>query len=218
MHTHLQTRANRNLTLTLSTFLAATHTLSLLALSQLPPSTSSSLTTNLTLYLLTSLLISLLAIYGTYRPTPSLLLIFANHLLLDALLCTVPRFLLLGLFAGLPRSLCHGVVAVDGAAVDGAGISSIAGGAGQQQCRVVMWALAGVGVVLLVGWTALQWVCAWRVRAFAVACEQEQRLQAGDGLMVVVVEEEEAEAKKKQKKTDKDQDEKTEKESYLLEV
>lgn len=95
----------RRLTLTLTTLVLLISTLSIYFL-QFLPSEPLHLRRNLTVYSVFVMIVSCLGMAGAIRRNPTLINLFASHLLLDALLYFIPRLLLLKLSVSLPTLFC----------------------------------------------------------------------------------------------------------------
>ncbi|KAF2086497.1 hypothetical protein K490DRAFT_66689 [Saccharata proteae CBS 121410] len=179
--------SRRQLTLTLSILALAYHTSTALLL-QFLPSEPLHLARSLTLYAVFGALLSLLGLTGTLKRSSLLVAAFANHLLLDALLATIPRLILLTFLSTLPSTICDPAISSFPNPFLPPSTPSLppgqsppllhrrAGGFGSwvekgwstpDRCFVVMNTLLGVAAFLAVATGCAQWWCAWRVREFA---------------------------------------------------
>ncbi|KAK7544650.1 uncharacterized protein J3D65DRAFT_29875 [Phyllosticta citribraziliensis] len=140
--------------------------------------------------------------------------IFANHVLLDAILLTIPRIAFLAFLSTLPTSICSASdfpnfflppTSPTLPGTDTTRIHAYAGSYGgaatsnghfwsknRDQCFVVVNTLMGVAACLAVMTGVAQWCVALRVRKFAQAlrrqCLVEQAVE-GDQVVVVTVDE-----------------------------
>ncbi|KAF2456301.1 hypothetical protein BDY21DRAFT_346746 [Lineolata rhizophorae] len=142
----------RSFAFALAVLALCTNSVSAVALRSLPDEKPLNIAFNLSLYCGFAAGMSALGVVGALRRSASLLAIFANHLLLDALLSSIPRLLLLPFLTALPAALCDYRDAETG----------LRGGAGEDKCaRVLGWVQAVVvGFVVAVtvaqSWAAIQ--------------------------------------------------------------
>lgn len=140
-------------------------------------------------------MLSFLGLIGAIRHNAALVTIFANYLLVDAVVSTVPRLLVLALLAELPGSFCREL----GIGLPGAGERMVLGpngggdGALGQEARrgAEEWLMEGwdirrcamaMGVVqlvvgaVLVGTVIAQWWCALMVRRYAADLTERESM------------------------------------------
>ncbi|KAK8195069.1 uncharacterized protein BKA78DRAFT_351008 [Phyllosticta capitalensis] len=153
----------------------------------------------------------LLGLVGSLKRFEPFVSIFANHVLLDAVLLTIPRVAFLAFLSTLPTSICSASdfpnlflpptsPTLPGA--DTVHIHAYAGSYGgsaassdvhfwsenRDQCFVVVNTLMGVAACLAVMTGVAQWCVALRVRKFAQALRRQSLVEkAVDGHEVVVV-------------------------------
>ncbi|KAK8214211.1 hypothetical protein IWZ01DRAFT_232065 [Phyllosticta capitalensis] len=157
----------------------------------------------------------LLGLVGSLKRFEPFVSIFANHVLLDAVLLTIPRVAFLAFLSTLPTSICSASdfpnlflpptsPTLPGA--DTVHIHAYAGSYGgsaassdvhfwsenRDQCFVVVNTLMGVAACLAVMTGVAQWCVALRVRKFAQALRRQSLVEKavdGDEVVVVVVDE-----------------------------
>ncbi|KAK8184411.1 hypothetical protein BC567DRAFT_49999 [Phyllosticta citribraziliensis] len=156
----------------------------------------------------------LLGLVGSVKRFEPFVSIFANHVLLDAILLTIPRIAFLAFLSTLPTSICSASdfpnfflppTSPTLPGTDTTRIHAYAGSYGgaatsnghfwsknRDQCFVVVNTLMGVAACLAVMTGVAQWCVALRVRKFAQAlrrqCLVEQAVE-GDQVVVVTVDE-----------------------------
>ncbi|KAF2144085.1 uncharacterized protein K452DRAFT_296334 [Aplosporella prunicola CBS 121167] len=172
--------SRRQLTLLLSVLALLCHSTCALATVYLPDEPLH-LARHLTLYCALAAVFSLLGLVGTIRRSATLVSIFANHLLLDAVLTTIPRIILLTFLSTLPSTLCGPndfpnlfhpptTPSLPSAAGGASALEPRDGPGGhwsRDRCFVLMNTLLGVVACLAVASGVAQWWCALRVRDFA---------------------------------------------------
>ncbi|KAF2497944.1 hypothetical protein BU16DRAFT_330077 [Lophium mytilinum] len=161
----------RRLTLVLSTLSLPTHLLSAIALQHLPTDPLH-LGLNFSLYCIWAAALSFLGFVGAVKRSPALTTIFSHHLLLDALISTLPRLLLLPAFAALPRTLCAGIE-YQRTILSPRDADELLGFWTAERCRAGLWALQIIIGLVVVAMTGVQWWCALRVRGYAKYLEVE---------------------------------------------
>ncbi|KAK8193936.1 hypothetical protein BKA81DRAFT_381715 [Phyllosticta paracitricarpa] len=156
----------------------------------------------------------LLGLVGSVKRFEPFVSIFANHVLLDAILLTIPRVAFLAFLSTLPTSICSASdfpnfflpptsPTLPGA--DTARIHAYAGSYGgaatsqghfwsedRDQCFVVVNTLMGVAACLAVMTGVAQWCVALRVRKFAQALRRQSLVEQpveGDQVVFVAVDE-----------------------------
>ncbi|KAF2803449.1 uncharacterized protein BDZ99DRAFT_575954 [Mytilinidion resinicola] len=174
------------LTLVLSALSLPTHLLSAIALQHLPTDPLH-LGLNFSLYCIWAAALSFLGLVGAVKRSPSLTTIFSHHLLLDALISTIPR-LLLPAFASLPRTLCAGIE-YQRTILPPRDAEQMLGFWTAERCRASLWVLQIVIGLVVVAMTGVQWWCALRVRGYAKFLEFEGGRKSGKGRVRSVDEE-----------------------------
>ncbi|KAJ9667056.1 hypothetical protein H2201_002891 [Coniosporium apollinis] len=193
-HSSSSESSRRRLTLTLSTLALLTNTLTTLSLQYLPDEPYH-LTRTSTLYASFAGVLSFLGLVGAIRRNSALVTIFANYLLVDAVVSTVPRLLILALLAELPGSFCRelefglpdaGERMFLGPDIGGDGTLGREVGRGLEEWLVEGWDIRrcamAMGVVqlvvgaVLVGTVIAQWWCALRVRRYAADLTEREAM------------------------------------------
>ncbi|KAK7519187.1 uncharacterized protein IWZ02DRAFT_489978 [Phyllosticta citriasiana] len=157
----------------------------------------------------------LLGLVGSVKRFEPFVSIFANHVLLDAILLTIPRVAFLAFLSTLPTSICSASdfpnfflppTSPTLPCADTARIHAYAGSYGgaatsqghfwsenRDQCFVVVNTLMGVAACLAVMTGVAQWCVALRVRKFAQALRRQslvEQAMEGDQVVFVTVDEE----------------------------
>ena len=111
--------------------------------------------------------------------------IFANYLLLDTVLCSIPRFLLMTLIAGFGNYLCHpksastsGVRGMKLYLGDRQELDQRLPGEGiwpREQCQRAVSILSLMAFVTLLGVTVVQLLLALQVRSFSTKLWRDKR-------------------------------------------
>ncbi|KUJ09280.1 uncharacterized protein LY89DRAFT_598036, partial [Mollisia scopiformis] len=101
----LTENATRSITLIVALATLTSNTLSSLLFAQLPDDPFH-LANNFGWYLHFANILSVFGFIGALRQHPLSIAIFANYLILDTILCSIPRFLLLGLLNTFSSTLC----------------------------------------------------------------------------------------------------------------
>jgi len=144
------------LTLTLSALSFPIHLISAIVLHRLPTDPFN-LAFNFSLYCVWAAVLSALGLVGALKRSSTLVAIFSNHLLLDALLSTVPRLIILFAIASFADTLCTDFEnQVDFS---------------KAQCLAGVWGIQAVVGILVVAVTGVQWWCAVKVRRYARGLE-----------------------------------------------
>ena len=112
--------------------------------------------------------------------SPTLVTIFTHHLLIDAILSTIPRVLLIPAIASIPGMLCA-EVEYQRSQLSPRDARALFGFWTADRCRAGLWAVQAVVALLALAMTAVQWWCAWRVRGYARWLEEgDRREREGD--------------------------------------
>ena len=112
--------------------------------------------------------------------SPTLVTIFTHHLLIDAILSTIPRVLLIPAIASIPGTLCA-EVEYQRSQLSPRDARALFGFWTADRCRAGLWAAQAVVALLALAMTAVQWWCAWRVRGYARWLEEgDRREREGD--------------------------------------
>ncbi|KAF2836848.1 hypothetical protein M501DRAFT_987111 [Patellaria atrata CBS 101060] len=141
----------------------------------------------------------ILGLWGALKASSTPTTIFANHLLLDSLLSTLPRLALLLLTLSLPSSLCvsapsspssaqlplspkiarhqaHSIDLSTPSADEDALIDAwLADHWTPQTCSLILWTLYAFFGMVVIGVTGAQWWAALRVREFAGVLGRRER-------------------------------------------
>lgn len=169
----------RRLTLVLSTLALFAHSLSAILLHHLPADPLN-LASNFALYSVYAAVLSALGLAGAVKRSPTLVTIFTHHLLIDAILSTIPRVLLIPAIASIPGTLCA-EVEYQRSQLSPRDARALFGFWTADRCRVGLWAAQAVVALLVLAVTAVQWWCAWRVREYARWLEEgDRREREGD--------------------------------------
>lgn len=163
----------RRLTLVLSTLALFAHSLSAILLHHLPADPLN-LASNFALYSVYAAVLSALGLAGAVKRSPTLVTIFTHHLLIDAILSTIPRVLLIPAIASIPGTLCA-EVEYQRSQLSPRDARALFGFWTADRCRAGLWAAQAVVALLALAMTAVQWWCAWRVRGYARWLEERDR-------------------------------------------
>ncbi|KAL1621484.1 hypothetical protein SLS54_005505 [Diplodia seriata] len=162
----------RQITLAFSAFMLVYNATFLFCIAYLYEELPSGIGESLILYFCVAAVLCLLGLAGTIKQSQTCVDIFANHVLLDAILMTVPRVIFCAFLSSLPGTLCEPSdfpnpfrpptsPSLPSAAHNAKRATS------PDRCFVVMNTLMGVAVFLAVASGAAQWSVALRVREFA---------------------------------------------------
>ena len=122
------------------------------------------------------------------RPNPAnppqrsstLVTIFTHHLLIDAIVSTIPRVLLIPAIASIPGTLCA-EVEYQRSQLSPRDARALFGFWTADRCRAGLWAVQAAVALLVLAMTTVQWWCAWRVRGYAWWLEEgDRREREGD--------------------------------------
>ncbi|KAL1639707.1 hypothetical protein SLS58_007605 [Diplodia intermedia] len=162
----------RQITLAFSAFMLVYNATFLFCIAYLYEELPSGIGASLILYFCVAAVLCLLGLAGTIKQSQTCVDIFANHVLLDAILMTVPRVIFCAFLSSLPGTLCEPSdfpnpfrpptsPSLPSAAHNAKRATS------PDRCFVVMNTLMGVAAFLAVASGAAQWSVALRVREFA---------------------------------------------------
>ncbi|KAL0263407.1 hypothetical protein SLS55_002387 [Diplodia seriata] len=162
----------RQITLAFSAFMLVYNATFLFCIAYLYEELPSGIGESLILYFCVAAVLCLLGLAGTIKQSQTCVDIFANHVLLDAILMTVPRVIFCAFLSSLPGTLCEPSdfpnpfrpptsPSLPSAAHNAKRATS------PDRCFVVMNTLMGVAAFLAVASGAAQWSVALRVREFA---------------------------------------------------
>ncbi|KAI9873292.1 MAG: hypothetical protein M1830_000520, partial [Pleopsidium flavum] len=111
--------------------------------------------------------------------------IFANYLVVDTVLCSIPRFVLMTLLAGFGNFLCHpkhtsseGMQNIEPYTEDGQQITEHLTGKliwSRERCEGAVSILSMMAFVTVVGFTMVQLALALQVRAYSSRLWREKR-------------------------------------------
>ncbi|KAF2232658.1 hypothetical protein EV356DRAFT_534386 [Viridothelium virens] len=119
--------------------------------------------------------VSLLGLIGACKRNSALITVFANHLLLDAILCMIPRVVVMIFLSRIWEGFCVDRASVwfpseqSGANDRDATLEQmrVQYGAEQQRCMKVLWGVQAAVTVAAVVTTTAQWSLAMRIRLYA---------------------------------------------------
>ncbi|OJD35155.1 uncharacterized protein BKCO1_1900091 [Diplodia corticola] len=168
--------ARRQITLAFSAFMLVYNATFLFCIAYLHDELPSGIGESLILYFCVAAVVCLLGLVGTIKQSQTCVDIFANHVLLDAILMTVPRVIFCAFLSSLPGTLCEPSDFPNPfRPPTSPSLPSSAGGrnanspraTSPDRCFVVMNTLMGLAAFLAVASGAAQWSVALRVREFA---------------------------------------------------
>ncbi|KAI9691594.1 MAG: hypothetical protein M1822_007665 [Bathelium mastoideum] len=173
MDANIATTRRRHLTLFLSTLTLASNIASVFVLHYFPDDPFH-LAAQISIYSYLAGGISLLGFIGAYKRNATFVTVYANHLLLDAMLCTVPRVLLMVFLSGMRQGFCEEHVGTwlqlsDNVAIrPGVTLEDVRlqNKTEQQRCMRVLWGIQAAVAVAAVVTTTAQWMLAMRIRTY----------------------------------------------------
>ncbi|KAK0654084.1 hypothetical protein DIS24_g5442 [Lasiodiplodia hormozganensis] len=162
----------RQITLAFSAFMLVYNAAFLLCIAYLYDELPSGIGESLVLYFCVAAVLCLLGLLGTLKQSQTLVDIFANHVLLDAILMTVPRVIFCAFLTSLPGTLCEPSdfpnpfrpptsPSLPSASHNAKRATS------PDRCFVVMNTVMGAAAFLAVASGVAQWSVALRVREYA---------------------------------------------------
>ncbi|KAK7720239.1 hypothetical protein SLS57_005647 [Botryosphaeria dothidea] len=161
----------RQITLAFSAFMLFYNATFLLCIVYLHDELPSGIGESLILYFSVAAVLCLLGLVGTVKQYQSLVDIFANHVLLDAILMTVPRVIFCAFLTSLPSTLCEPSDFPNPfrppTSPSLPAPRANKPGSSPDRCFVVMNTVMGVAAFLAVASGVAQWSIALRVREYA---------------------------------------------------
>ncbi|KAF2100409.1 hypothetical protein NA57DRAFT_54499 [Rhizodiscina lignyota] len=158
------------------------------------PKSTSEVAHHIFFYAAFSAVVSGVGLIGARRRHATLLTIYANYLLLDAVVFTIPRLLFLVYTITLPNTICghtSSIIIPDQVAFRSSPayliqhprqLDRLEGWArrvtnlNHGQCLGVSGTLEGLFVVAVIGLTVAEWWCALKARRYAMSLSQEEEL------------------------------------------
>ncbi|GME26761.1 hypothetical protein GTA08_BOTSDO00909 [Neofusicoccum parvum] len=161
----------RHITLAFSAFMLFYNAVFLLCIVSLYDQLPSGIGESFVLYFSVAAVLCLLGLVGTIKQSQTYVDIFANHVLLDAILMTVPRVIFCAFLTSLPGTLCEASDFPNpfrpptSPSLPSNGTSKRT--SSPDRCFVVMNTVMGAAVFLAVASGVAQWSIALRVREYA---------------------------------------------------